>query len=268
MRSLKPLWVVLFALVPIFCTYAFAISPRNGWWLPEDISPAGFGDEVDKLFNGILLVTSIAFFLTQIILVYVLWSYGEGGPTRRAVYTHGHHQLEIAWTVVPALILVIIAFVQLSTWTRIKFPEHFPAELQDRLQKNTPFAEVLAGQFDWRITYPGADDKLGTRDDVHTVNSLHVPRGKKILIHLKSRDVLHSFYLPHCRLKQDAVPGMTIPVWFEVKAETKPGDYDLMCAELCGWGHYKMKGNLHVHESEADFAEWLKNAKKAEEAAQ
>ena len=90
--------------------------------------------------------------------------------------------------------------------------------------------------------------------------------GKKILIHLRSRDVLHSFYVPTLRLKQDAVPGMNIPVWFEVAETTKPGDYDLVCAELCGWGHYKMKGNLHVHADEKDFNDWLSKVKAAEEA--
>jgi cytochrome c oxidase subunit 2 len=252
-------------MVPVFCTYLFAISPSHGWWLPEDISVVGFGSECDSLFNGILVVTAIAFFVTQAILILAIWKFGDSGSARRADYIHGHHKLEIVWTIVPASVLVIIAFVQLGTWKKIKFPDHFPQELQEKLNKNTPFAEVLAGQFDWRITYPGEDGKIGGRDDIHVFNNLHVPRGQKILIHLRSRDVLHSFYVPTLRLKQDAVPGMTIPVWFETKAETKPGDYDLMCAELCGWGHYKMKGNLHVHESVEDFQKWLKAAKTAEE---
>jgi cytochrome c oxidase subunit 2 len=272
-RSLKPLWVVLFALVPIFSTYLFAISPSRGWWLPDDISSAGFGSECDGLFNFILWITSIAFWVTQTVLVLALLKFGEGGLSKKAHYLHGHHKLEIFWTIVPATILVVIAFVQLGAWKKIKFPDHFPQELQDQMARKSPFAEVVAGQFDWRITYPGADGKVGTRDDVHVVNDFHIPKGKKILIILRSRDVLHSFYLPNLRLKQDAVPGMAIPVWFEVRDDVKFADgektktFDLMCAELCGWGHYKMKGALTVHRDEADFNEWLKNAKAAEEAA-
>ncbi|MBI3724978.1 hypothetical protein HY251_13640, partial [bacterium] len=149
--------------------------------------------------------------------------------------------------------------------------------------------EVLAGQFEWRITYPeatpcptcgktytahpnkdckgpGPTYKLGTRNDVHVLNNFHVIQDREILIHLRSRDVLHSFYLPNLRLKQDAVPGMTIPVWFKVRPDTRaPEHYELMCAELCGWGHYKMRGQLTVHPDENDFITWLKKAKEAEE---
>src|SRR5438874_1333227 len=75
-----------------------------------------------------------------------------------------------------------------------------------------------------------------------------------VLVYLKSSDVLHSFYLPQLRIKQDAVPGMTIPVWFD--ADTA-GDYDLACAELCGWGHYKMRGRVTVHETESEFQSWV-----------
>ncbi len=82
-----------------------------------------------------------------------------------------------------------------------------------------------------------------TPDDIHVVNDLHLPVNEEILIDLKSADVLHSFFLPNMRVKQDAVPGMKIPVWFRA---TEKGTYDIVCAELCGWGHYKMKGRLTI----------------------
>jgi cytochrome c oxidase subunit 2 len=184
----------------------------------------------------------------------------------------------VVWTVVPAVILVIIAVVQWGTWLEIKRPANFPPEVKEKLEKNEPFADILAGQFEWRFTYPGKDGKLGTRDDVHVLNQLHIPRDKPIFLRLRSRDVLHSFYLPNFRLKQDAVPGMTIPVWFQAKPDTpcieenskepfgKNGMFNLMCAELCGWGHYKMKAVLVVHKDQAAFDSWLDSAKKAEEA--
>src|ERR671922_310118 len=102
------------------------------------------------------------------------------------------------------------------------------------------------------IVYPGPDGKLNTEDDVKFDNDLHVPVNKVVRVHLTSKDVIHSFFLPSLRLKQDAVPGRTILVWFEA---TKPGKYELPCAELCGFGHSGMKGWLHVHSPE-EYQEW------------
>ena len=106
------------------------------------------------------------------------------------------------------------------------------------------------------MRYPGPDGKLNTRDDLIVVNDLHFVKNKQALIYLKSSDVLHSFYLPQLRIKQDAVPGLTIPVWFDCDTA---GDYELACAELCGWGHYKMRGRVTVHETESDFQQWIDN---------
>jgi cytochrome c oxidase subunit 2 len=113
--------------------------------------------------------------------------------------------------------------------------------------------EVVARQFEWRLRYPGRDGMLGTRDDLFLTNDLHLPVDEDILIQLKSMDVLHSFFLPNMRIKQDAVPGMKIPVWFKAK---ETGQFDIVCAELCGWGHYKMKGRITI-ESREDFNRWL-----------
>lgn len=265
----KLLWASLFLAVSAACVAVCVISPAHGWWLPADHST--FGKKVDDLFNMILVITSVAFIGVQVVLAYFMWKYGDEGQPRRGLFVHGHHQLEVIWTVIPATILVIIAVLQWGTWLEIKRPANFPDEVKKRLETNEPFAEVLAGQFEWRITYPGKDGKLGTRDDVHVLNNFHIPQNVPILIRLRSRDVLHSFYLPNFRLKQDAVPGMSIPVWFQSKPDTVPEGKDtetfnLMCAELCGWGHYKMKGALTVHKDEASFQKWLDEAKKFEEA--
>ena len=96
------------------------------------------------------------------------------------------------------------------------------------------------------------------------VNDLHLPVNEEILIDLKSMDVLHSFFLPNMRVKQDAVPGMRIPVWFR---PLETGQFDLVCAELCGWGHYKMKGRLTI-ESRAKFERWLQKKYVDEQATQ
>jgi cytochrome c oxidase subunit 2 len=124
--------------------------------------------------------------------------------------------------------------------------------------------EVMARQFEWRMRYPGKDGKLHTRDDIHVVNDLHLPLDEEVLINLLSMDVLHSFFLPNLRVKQDAVPGMSQGVWFRALEQ---GEYDLVCAELCGWGHYKMKGRLTV-QSRAQFNEWLDQKYAEQEATQ
>jgi len=139
----------------------------------------------------------------------------------------------------------------MGTWADIKFRSAQP--------KVKPVAEVTARQFQWLIKYPGADGKFNTPDDLHTINDLHCVKGTPVLIELKSKDVLHSFFLPQMRIKQDAVPGLTIPVWFDVDVG---GHYEIVCAELCGWGHYKMKGGLTVHDTQAQFDEWMANALK------
>ena len=114
------------------------------------------------------------------------------------------------WTIIPAAILVFIALYQMGTWAAIKFRSAAP--------RVPALAEITARQFQWVMRYPGEDGKLNTRDDILTVNDLHFVRNKQALIYLKSSDVLHSFYLPHLRIKQDAVPGITIPVWFDCDA--------------------------------------------------
>jgi len=263
------LWSFVFFLMAVFCGVLCLFAPAIGWWLPEDVSCPGFGSDIDHLFNLILGVTSVTFVGVQVVLIFAMWRFGEDGSARRASFVHGNHKLEAIWTAIPALLLVFIAFYQMNTWVKIKFPAHFPKSAQDR---KAPFAEVLAGQFEWRVTYPGDDGAFGTRDDVHVLNNFHIPRGEPIVISLRSRDVLHSFFLPNFRLKQDAVPGMSIPVWFQGRAfgdneKVETREYDLICAELCGWGHYKMKGQLTVHKTRDDFNEWLKKAKAAEEAA-
>ena len=116
---------------------------------------------------------------------------------------------------------------------------------------------VTAKQFNWEVRYPGLDGKLDTEDDVVMDNDFHVPVNKVVRVQLRSRDVIHSFFVPQLRLKQDAVPGREIPVWFEA---TKNGKYEVPCAELCGFGHSGMKGYLFV-DTPADYATWAEQNK-------
>ena len=208
-------------------------------WLPEDVST--FGGEIDSLFYLIYYITAATFILVTLLMVVFLVIYREQ-PGRRATYTHGNTTLEIIWTIVPAAILIVLSFMSVSTWATVK-----------RQAPDSDFElQVTAKQFNWEIVYPGADGKFDTDDDKKFDNDLHVPVNKVVRVHLQSSDVIHSFFLPNLRLKQDAVPGRNILVWFEA---TKPGKYELPCAELCGFGHSGMKGWLFVHTPE-EYTKW------------
>jgi cytochrome c oxidase subunit 2 len=199
-------------------------------WLPENVST--YGPEIDRLFYLIYYVTGATFFAVQITLLVFLVIYRHRDD-RRASYTHGNTTLEIAWTVAPAILLVILAFASRSVW----------AEIKQRVPPSDMQVQVTAKQFNWEIAYPGPDGKFDTDDDVTMDNDLYVPVGKTIRVQLKSRDVIHSFFIPSARFKQDAVPGHNIPAWFKI---TKAGKYEVPCAELCGFGHSGMRGWLHV----------------------
>lgn len=242
-------WSLLFLLVPILGVYCFVYGWQNNIWLPVDASE--HGHMIDHLFFFITGLTGIVFIGTEVALFWFMWKYDCAVNKQPVKYTHGSHSLEVVWTIIPAATLLFIAIYQMNAWAQVKLASHMP--------RIAPTVQVMARQFEWRLQYPGKDGVIGTNDDLHVVNDLHLPVNEEILIELKSMDVLHSFFLPNMRVKQDAVPGMRIPVWFRA---TKDGVYDLVCAELCGWGHYKMKGRVTI-ESRAKFDEWL--AKKYDE---
>ncbi len=208
---------------------------------PENVST--YGSEIDFMFWVITIITGVVFVLVEVALVVFLFKYRykEG---RKAFYTHGNKRLELVWTIVTAAIVLALGAWSWPLWLRIKDPARFP----------TPQLElgIKVKQFEWNVTYPGADGRLGTADDFTKRNQLHMPVNAKVLATLESEDVIHSFYLPNFRLKQDAVPGMHIPVWFEAN---KTGNWQLACAELCGLGHYRMRGAVTVHTAEA-FSAW------------
>lgn len=239
-------WSIPFILAALFSIGVCVYAPFDSeWWLPHNLST--LGHDVDSLFLIVLWITGIVFIGTQIALGWVTIRYVDE-PGSKAQYFHGSQRLEVIWTIIPAAVLVFIALYQMGTWADIKFRSSAP--------KVAPLAEVTARQFQWMFRYPGPDGKLHTADDLHTTNDLHFVMKKPVLIYLKTQDVLHSFFLPQFRIKQDAVPGLTIPVWFDSE---EAGHYELVCAELCGWGHYKMRGKVTVHKTQAEFDEWMRN---------
>jgi cytochrome c oxidase subunit 2 len=208
-------------------------------WLPENVST--FGPKIDQMFYLIYYITGVTFVIVTVtmLLFLVLYRHRDG---RRATYTHGNTALETIWTIVPALILVMLGLMSKGRWDEIK--RIVPAsDVQVR---------VTAKQFNWEILYPGPDGQFETADDVTIDNDLHVPVNKVVRVMLQSKDVIHSFFVPQLRLKQDALPGREIVVWFEA---TTPGEYEMPCAELCGFGHSGMKGSLIVHDR-AGYDAW------------
>ncbi len=167
---------------------------------------------------------------------------------------------------VMAFEIALIVLYALPVWSRIKM------QMPD--EKDAVVISVVAEQFGWDIHYPGPDGKFGRRrpelvhfnnplgvdrtdpdaaDDVVVGNEIHMPVGRKILIKLTSKDVIHDFFVPEFRIKQDAVPGMEIPVWIE---PNRVGHYELACAQLCGFGHSLMRGDVYVDTPE-DYQKWL-----------
>ncbi len=246
-------WSLVFLAVPVLGVAVFAVAPSIDVWLPKDVS--AHGKDIDSLFYFILALTGIVFIATEMLLFWFVWKYDEAARgDQKATYIQGSHTLEVIWTIIPAVLLLFLAIYQMNAW----------ADMKMRRPVMKPTVEVVARQFEWRLRYPGPDGDLGTPDDLFLVNDLHVPVDEDILVQLKSMDVLHSFFLPNLRVKQDAVPGMKIPVWFKA---SEVGQYDLVCAELCGWGHYKMKGRITI-ESREDFDAWLEAKYREQEATQ
>jgi cytochrome c oxidase subunit 2 len=243
-------WALLFLAVPVLGVATFAIAPAIDVWLPQDVSV--HGRDIDSLFYFILALTGVVFIATEVLLFWFLWKYDEARAVGPATYIHGSHTLEVVWTIIPAATLLFLAIYQMNAWADVKM----------RRPDMPPTVEVIARQFEWRLRYPGRDGVLGTQDDLHMVNDLHLPVDEDILVQLKSMDVLHSFFLPNLRIKQDAVPGMKIPVWFK---STETGSYDIVCAELCGWGHYKMKGRV-TFVPRSEFDRWLERKYAEQEA--
>ncbi len=213
------------------------------WRLPEGVST--YSPTIDHLFYLILAITGAAFVLTEALLFYFAFRYRRKEGVR-ATYTHGNNTLEVIWTIVPAVLLVALAFVSRNAWDMIK----------GQIPPTDDMVIVTASQFNWEIRYKGADGEFETPDDVVTSNDMKLPVGKPFRIRLRSKDVIHSFFLPQFRLKQDAVPGLTIDVWVE---GTKTGTYEIACAELCGFGHYSMRGILTVMQPD-EYTTWMSEA--------
>jgi cytochrome c oxidase subunit II len=214
-------------------------------WLPEDVST--FGPDIDSMIRLIFYVVGFFFILAEgaLLAFVILYRRREGG---RAAFVRGDSLRELAWVLIP---VVIVVFLDVAIDVRAK-------PIWDLVKEQSPppalTVKLESLQFGWEFTYPGPDGKFGTADDLVQTTTLTVPAGQVVRLIIGSKDVIHSFYVPQLRLRQDAVPGREIPVWFEA---TRPGKYEIGCSQLCGISHFAMKGILRVLTTE-DYQEWVK----------
>jgi cytochrome c oxidase subunit 2 len=256
----------LMALLIIISLWLFIAQP---WWFPTLASIHGAA--VDNVFMAVLVVTGIAFVVTQGMLGYFVARYGTAGK-EKAGYWHDNPKAEFFLLSGTAVILVILVFMGMRVWTTFFFSDQ---------PKDAMEISITAQQFQWNMHYPGDDGKFGKtsmlnvdstttrgqvgmdendpagKDDIVTNGDLHFIVNKPVVIHLHSKDVIHSFFLPNQRVKQDAVPGLGVTISF---TPNLAGEFEIACAELCGAQHYKMKGKLVVDKNEADFKAWQKSA--------
>lgn len=263
-RSARQLSLVMLLLVAGGGALSFLVA-RRYWWLPPAASTQA--DDIDRLFAATLAVTGLVFILVHVLLAYLIWS---GARRRSADHWHDNRTLELSYTLAPAAILLTLIAMGGAVWARI----------HQSAPEGALVVEVRAEQFGWIFRYPGPDGQFGrtdpamidTRanplglvrtdpaaaDDIIT-RELHLVEGRPVHVRLRSKDVLHSFFIPQFRVKQDAVPGMTIDVVFR---PTRAGSYEIACAELCGVGHYIMRGRVVV-EAQGAFDAWLASQRPA-----
>lgn len=205
--------------------------------------------EIDRLFYLAFWLTGVCFLVIAGVLIYFLIKY-RARKGHSAYYTHGSSKQALLFTLALALAVFVLIDVNLAYHDHLAWEKIWsvPKDLSNAVR-----VEIGPKQFEWHFRLAGADGKFKTEDDILSVNELHIPVHTPIIVALSSRDVIHSFFLPNFRIKQDAVPGIVTNLYF--KAD-KPGTYDIACAEHCGLGHYRMRGWLVV-ESQDEFNQWL-----------
>jgi cytochrome c oxidase subunit 2 len=192
----------------------------------------------------------------------------RSGANPKASYegVKSHFASYIEWAVAGIELVLIVVFAIPAWAARV---DAFPQESQATVIR------VVAEQFAWNVHYPGADGQFGrarpdlmsadnplgidrtdpaSKDDITTINQLNFPVNKPVIVHLSSKDVIHSFSLIQMRVKQDTIPGESIPLWF---TPTVTGDWEINCSQLCGLGHYRMRGFYSSKTQEA-YDTWMK----------
>lgn len=292
------IWLLVFGVAFLVLTIGSSVYYKNymlGYG--PHVSASAHGHQIDSLWNLTLFFTGIVFVITQFMLFYFAWKYREK-KGQRASFIHDNLKLELIWTTIPSIVLVILLLRGLISWNDIMADVKSDDEYLE--------IEAMGMQFNWLLRYPGEDDMLGTRDfrmttavnpigqiwtDPKNLDDLQpseivLPVDKKVRVRILAREVLHSFFLPHFRVKMDAVPGMPTYFVFTPTVTTEeyrqqlsqypeyqePADasdpegpqkwevfeYELACAELCGSGHFSMRKVVRIVEQD-EYEAWLKS---------
>ncbi|HEY3972277.1 MAG TPA: cytochrome c oxidase subunit II [Candidatus Sulfotelmatobacter sp.] len=256
--------MVLIWLITLVSTYFFVAKT---WWLP--VGAAASTGFIDGQFALTFILMGVVFLAAQLGLGYIVWKYRETPSSPPVSYSHGNTMLEGVWTLLTAVLFIGLNLMGSNVWASQRFDREVPAD--------DVKVEVTGMQFAWYFRYPGPDGKFGktspnlmdpsaggeaavglsnndpaAKDDVVT-GTMFLPVNREVDVSLRAVDVIHSFFVPQLRFKQDAVPGLNIHMHF---TPTAIGEYEIACAELCGLGHYKMHGMVHVV-SQEDYDKWL-----------
>jgi cytochrome c oxidase subunit 2 len=274
-----------------FFMFAFLIAGLigvwycNKWYYPKTLFPMGAasaeGESIDTMLWITIVVTGAVFFITQILLFWFSFRYQETDKRKPLYFTHSN-KLELIWTGIPAIVLTVLVVFGLKYW--FKFTSDAP--------KGSQLVEITGHQFGWEIRYPGKDGILGRKnykltdpakgnplgvdwadvashDDIHVATTMHVVVNKPVKLVINSQDVIHDVGLPHFRMKMDAVPGTPTSLWFtpiyttaQMKEKTGNPDftYEISCDQLCGVGHYTMRGVIIV-ETQQEFDAYMATQK-------
>jgi cytochrome c oxidase subunit II len=229
---------------------AAAPMPESGFGLPRDASVDG--ERVDSLIHFTISATTALFVVVGAVLLVALVRHRRAHP---AVHSHGSKvSIAVVLGFVGLVALAVDGYLFVHT---VRDMRHFFwnfAAAEDR--PDTVRIEVQAHQWAWLARYPGPDGRFNTPDDAVTLDDIRVPVGAPVLIQLASVDVIHSFNLPHFRVKRDAVPGEITRLTFQARTA---GEYEIACAQHCGPNHYKMRGVLTVLSPER-YRDWLSTA--------
>jgi cytochrome c oxidase subunit 2 len=274
-NKVNALLFVLFLIAGTILFFWYSTSQFDRYNLPV---ASEHGVVTDKLFWITMAVTGVVFVITHILLFWFPYKYQYKENTKAYFYPH-NDKLEVLWTVVPAIVLALLVIGGLQAWS----------DITSKAPDDAEEIEIMGYQFAWRVRYPGMDNKLGNYDfrlidaenqfgmdfsdkssfDDFTPGQMVLPKGKPVLLRIRARDVLHSVFAPHFRLKMDAVPGMPTQFWFiptkttqEMIAETGNPDftYEIACTEICGRGHFSMKLIVRVVEPE-EYEVWKSEQK-------
>lgn len=242
-------------------------------WLGLPPQAAAHAAEIDEVIVLMHWLMAVLFVGWGLFFIYTLIRFRQGANP-----VASHTGIKAGWSkiveglVVLAEVILLVVFSIPAYNARVAA---FPAEPQSTVVR------VVAEQFAWNIHYPGADGRFGrtdirlvnpenplgldrndaaAKDDVFTINQFNMPVGKPVIVHLSTKDVIHSFGLPQMRVKQDAIPGIVHNLWF---TPTSTGDWEIACSQLCGLGHYRMRG-FYAVQTQAQFDAWMREQQAAQ----